>query len=486
MGLVNTTGAAITLNYSVGGSATPDSDYTALSGTVDIPSGQQSATIDVIPLDDILEDPAETVEVTLTSSMISVDSTPATVTILDDDIPGLVFSEVSVCEGCPGKSYEVWLRTDPETSVNIDTVTPDAQCTIDVTTPLTFTTDDWDQPQTISVTAVDDGLGEDIHTCVVTHSASSTDADYSGDFDHSVRVGEEPHLPQPFTLTSPVYRAYIRSNPSAIPLAWDASDNAESYTLYVLQISDNTTRVGTSFEDTVGSESCVDGQCSYTVDLSGAGDALYSWTVMASNEFTDVEAANGNWMFTVEGDAIELLTNGGFETGPNIPDGWKLNNATKDKRKCNKTLEDGTVKVKSFVGDCAFMFKGSADESSKLKQTFTADTIPIGSGDMINLSGYAKATQASAKAVVKLKVVYEDAALPASKAKINLTQTNGYEAFETLTITPNATVSKVKLVIKHTSEAGKLYLDALSLTVDSGAGSVPGIDGLQPLPQFRN
>ena len=56
----------LTISYTVGGTATPGTDYTALSGSVIVPQGQTSATIEVVPLPDNLVDPSETVIVTLT------------------------------------------------------------------------------------------------------------------------------------------------------------------------------------------------------------------------------------------------------------------------------------------------------------------------------------------------------------------------------------------------------------------------------------
>ena len=46
------TAAALTVSYTVGGTATAGSDYTALSGSVTIAAGAASATIAVTPVDD--------------------------------------------------------------------------------------------------------------------------------------------------------------------------------------------------------------------------------------------------------------------------------------------------------------------------------------------------------------------------------------------------------------------------------------------------
>ena len=53
--------SAITLTYTVGGTATPDADYTALSGTLSVLAGATSASIPVTIIDDAHEDSRETV-----------------------------------------------------------------------------------------------------------------------------------------------------------------------------------------------------------------------------------------------------------------------------------------------------------------------------------------------------------------------------------------------------------------------------------------
>jgi len=61
-------GAATTVAYTVGGTATAGADYTALSGTVTIPAGASTANIDVPVLDDDDVEGTETVTVTLDSA----------------------------------------------------------------------------------------------------------------------------------------------------------------------------------------------------------------------------------------------------------------------------------------------------------------------------------------------------------------------------------------------------------------------------------
>lgn len=80
---------ALTVNYSVSGTATPGSDYTTLPGTITIPAGSSSTVLNVMPIDDTVSEPLETVIVTTAASsnyiVESVAST-ATISIVDDDV----------------------------------------------------------------------------------------------------------------------------------------------------------------------------------------------------------------------------------------------------------------------------------------------------------------------------------------------------------------------------------------------------------------
>ena len=83
------TDSALSVNYTVGGTATPASDYFALSGNVVILTGQSSAQIVVTPKDDEdVNEGDETVIATLTANAAYTIGTPSntTVTIADNDI----------------------------------------------------------------------------------------------------------------------------------------------------------------------------------------------------------------------------------------------------------------------------------------------------------------------------------------------------------------------------------------------------------------
>jgi hypothetical protein len=60
--------AGVTINYSVGGTASSGADFSSLSGSITIPSGSKQATLTIPLINDLLAEPTETVLVTITPS----------------------------------------------------------------------------------------------------------------------------------------------------------------------------------------------------------------------------------------------------------------------------------------------------------------------------------------------------------------------------------------------------------------------------------
>ncbi|HEY6564800.1 MAG TPA: trypsin-like serine protease, partial [Pirellulaceae bacterium] len=83
----STTGA-LTVSFTVAGTATNGTDYSSLASQVTIPAGQSSTTITVNPVNDLLVEGTETVQLSLSAgSAYAVDTTAATaaVSITDND-----------------------------------------------------------------------------------------------------------------------------------------------------------------------------------------------------------------------------------------------------------------------------------------------------------------------------------------------------------------------------------------------------------------
>ena len=88
------------IHYTVSGNATPGSDYTALSGIVDLPPAARQLQIEVAPLADALLEPGETVTLTLSPDPAYDVGAPASATVTIDDAPDEIF--VAVLRPLPG------------------------------------------------------------------------------------------------------------------------------------------------------------------------------------------------------------------------------------------------------------------------------------------------------------------------------------------------------------------------------------------------
>ncbi|MFM9102451.1 MAG: S8 family serine peptidase, partial [Cyanobium sp.] len=76
-------------------------------------------------------------------------------------------------------SYTLTLQTQPTAEVRISLSTSGGQLSLN-SSELIFTPDNWNTPQSVVVSAVDDALTEGSHTATIQHSISSTDASYAG------------------------------------------------------------------------------------------------------------------------------------------------------------------------------------------------------------------------------------------------------------------------------------------------------------------
>jgi len=119
------TTSALTVNYTVGGTATLGSDYTGIAATpatksVTFAAGSATATVTVDPTVDTTIESDETVELTLASGTgYTIDTTAAVVgTITNDDFPAitLAVAPASVTEDGAANLIYTFSRTGPTTS----------------------------------------------------------------------------------------------------------------------------------------------------------------------------------------------------------------------------------------------------------------------------------------------------------------------------------------------------------------------------------
>ena len=186
---------AVTVSVSAGTAST--GDFAAVQNfTLTIAAGQASgtATFRLTPVDDAIDEDAETVRVSGTVQGLTV--TAGTVTVEDDDEQGVTVSPttLSVPEGA-GRTYTVVLGSQPSDDV---TVTPSATGSADVTVSgaLTFTAADWDQAQTVTVAAAQDADAAN-DTATVSHTMSGGGYGSMTASDVAVTVRDDTSPPGP-------------------------------------------------------------------------------------------------------------------------------------------------------------------------------------------------------------------------------------------------------------------------------------------------
>ena len=147
-----------------------------LTFTVDDWNVAQTVTVKAAHDDDGSADTATLTHTASGADYASVSNT-LPVTVTDDDTAAVVLSEtgVTVTEGdAAGSSYTVKLATEPSGSVSVSiTGQAGTDLSLDKTT-LTFTVDNWDDAQTVTVTAGQDDDGAN-DTATLMHTASGGD-----------------------------------------------------------------------------------------------------------------------------------------------------------------------------------------------------------------------------------------------------------------------------------------------------------------------
>ena len=180
------------VSVSVSAGTASAGDFTAVPGfTLTIPAGatEGTASFSLAPVNDAIDEDAETISVNGTVPGLTV--TAATVTIADDDTAGVAVSEtaLTVPEG-DSRSYTVALLSQPTGPV---TVTPSAAGDPDVTVrpaALTFTASTWSQAQTVTVSAAQDGDAAD-DAATVSHAVSGGGYDAVAAADVAVAVEDD-------------------------------------------------------------------------------------------------------------------------------------------------------------------------------------------------------------------------------------------------------------------------------------------------------
>lgn len=208
-------------------------------------------------------------------------------TIVPPPTPGVTISQsngnTSVTEGGSADTYTLVLTTQPTAEVTI-TLTTDDKITLDRNS-LTFTPDNWNLPQTVTINAVDDAVTEGTHTATINHTVSSSDSNYEGITLANVNVG------------------IIDNDAEIRGTIWNDLDGDRTK-------ADNEPRLAgwTVYLDTNNNSQLDSGETSTTTDENGD----YSFTNLRPGTYTVAQVVQNGWQQTSP--VINITT-----TAANIP-----------------------------------------------------------------------------------------------------------------------------------------------------------------------
>ncbi len=183
--LSNASSQTITVNYNTSDStAIAPVDYTPLTGTLTFNPGVISQTITVPILEDFVDESSERFFVNLTNpTNATISDNQASGNITDNDSAGITISPANglvTTEAGGTANFNIQLDSQPTADVTLSfSSSKVSEGTVSVSSA-TFTAANWNTPQTITVTGVNDGV-IDNNTIyqIITAKAVSSDAKYN-------------------------------------------------------------------------------------------------------------------------------------------------------------------------------------------------------------------------------------------------------------------------------------------------------------------
>ncbi len=160
-----------------------DSDYSGVPASVTFASWETEKTFTLTAAQDTVDDDGESVSLAFGSLPTGVnegDTDETDVFINDDDGVGVVVSETALTVDEGGSTtYTVVLASQPTADVTVTLATSGGSGVSVNTSSLTFTASNWDDEQTVTVSAAqdDDHLDE---SATIAHAVNSDDGDYDG------------------------------------------------------------------------------------------------------------------------------------------------------------------------------------------------------------------------------------------------------------------------------------------------------------------
>ncbi|MEH2023374.1 beta strand repeat-containing protein [Nostoc sp.] len=182
--LSNASSNVITVAYNTSNdTAIANTDYTPIAGSLTFNPGTITQTITVPILDDFVVESSKRFFVNLTNpTNASITDNQANGTITDNDIAGFTISPTTgliTTETGGTDSFSIRLTSQPTADVILN-LSSSKVTEGTVSNSVTFTAANWNTPQIITVTGVNDGIADDnIAYQIITAKAVSSDAKYN-------------------------------------------------------------------------------------------------------------------------------------------------------------------------------------------------------------------------------------------------------------------------------------------------------------------
>ncbi len=489
------------------GTATTPADYTLTTTSITFPAGSPNAATAPVSsgiVNDALIEGPHTFTLGLgaiTTNLTGVSASGShVVTIFDDDFAGVTITEsagsTDVVEGSTTDTFDIVLNAQPVSDVTI-TFDVGTQVTF-AANPMVFTPGNWNVPQTVTVTAVDDIVIEGPHNTVV-GLIFTGDVDFAAIPPNSIAVLVN-------ITDNDVPGVVITESAGTTDVVEGGATDTYDIVLLGAPTNDVIITLGS-----VGGQLILPAPLTFTpanynvpqtVTVTAVDDGVYEGdhtdTITHTVTSADVNYngfAAGTVAVNIADGISELILNGGFETpGATAREAqnWKGVLLTSlDRRVCN-TLANPN---KAFEGSCAFQFNftGPLVVGRKLKQVTTAPAWG-NIGETLTLSAQISGKNFAAGAKMRIKVFYSDGT--AEKVQVDIPAgTYPYAPLTTSLPLPKR-VTKAIVMFKVGSAVGRVWIDDVSFTVTPAgapprntrmdAGALPLPDALPlPLPMRR-
>ncbi len=167
----------------------------------------QPQTVTVTGVDDDVDDNNQTYSIITAAATggdyLGINPPDVSVTNEDNDIAGFTITPLSglvTTEAEGSDTFTVKLNSEPTASVTLTLSSSNIDEGIIDKTSLAFTTSNWNQPQTVTITGVDDDVADNNQTYVII-TAAATGGDYLGINPPDVSVSNEDNDTVGFTIT---------------------------------------------------------------------------------------------------------------------------------------------------------------------------------------------------------------------------------------------------------------------------------------------